>query len=182
MVCPSGAARATYSAAMAPLAPALFSTITVRPSSADIFCATTRAMPSLPPPAAVGTTSVMGRSGKAACAPAGKASAPASRARQSARRRAGRCRVDGVGGCGGGGVCCLLHVLIGGGAAGGRPGRGGGGGVGGLGGWGVGGICCLLHVLIGGATAGHRRAMARGIQAPLRFARRTACPRKSCGR
>src|SRR6218665_31901 len=172
MVCPSGAARATYSAAMAPLAPALFSTITVRPSSADIFCATTRAMPSLPPPAAVGTTSVMGRSGKAACAPAGKARAPGGggrgNARAGGRRRRGGGRGGGGGGGGGGGARRQAGRARG--RAGPGKARAGAPGVAGSMGWGwgwVGAFAVSFHVLIGGATAGHRRGVGPGVAGPL---------------
>jgi hypothetical protein len=45
-----------------PAAPALFSTITVWPSSAVIFSATLRPMMSVGPAAANGTTSLIGRS------------------------------------------------------------------------------------------------------------------------
>jgi len=62
-VWPSGAARATYSLAIAPLAPARLSMITVWPSSGPSFCAMVRAIASLPPPAAVGTTMVIVLSG-----------------------------------------------------------------------------------------------------------------------
>src|SRR6478752_5930743 len=51
---------------MAPLAPALLSTMTGCLRMADIACPMTRAMASLAPPAAVGTTRVMDFSGKAA--------------------------------------------------------------------------------------------------------------------
>jgi len=50
------------------LAPALFSTITLWPSSVPSFCAMVRAIRSLPPPAAVGTTMVMVLVGKAMAA------------------------------------------------------------------------------------------------------------------
>src|SRR4051794_3960406 len=53
---------------MEPLAPALFSTITGCLRMADMACPTTRAIASLAPPAAVGTTMAMGFSGKAAAA------------------------------------------------------------------------------------------------------------------
>ena len=65
---PSGVARATYSLAIEPLAPARLSTITVCPSSGPSFCAMVRAIASLPPPAAVGTTMVMVLAGKATAA------------------------------------------------------------------------------------------------------------------
>jgi hypothetical protein len=51
-VWPSGTARATNSLAIAPLAPARLSTITVWPSSGPSFWAMVRAIASLPPPAA----------------------------------------------------------------------------------------------------------------------------------
>src|SRR4029077_5924878 len=51
MVWPSGLARATYSVAMLPMAPGLFSTITVRLSSGRIFSANYRTSTSAPLPA-----------------------------------------------------------------------------------------------------------------------------------
>src|SRR5690606_476749 len=62
------AARATNSEPMAPCAPALLTTTKVCPSCSPIFCAIKRANKSLPPPGAVGTTIVTGRSGHAAWA------------------------------------------------------------------------------------------------------------------
>jgi hypothetical protein len=58
---------------MVPLAPGLLSTITLVPSFAPTRTASTRASASAEPPGAYGTTSVMGRSGKAACADAAAA-------------------------------------------------------------------------------------------------------------
>jgi hypothetical protein len=53
----------TYSLAIEPLAPARLSMMIVWPSSGPSFCAIVRAIASLPPPAAVGTTRVMTLSG-----------------------------------------------------------------------------------------------------------------------
>src|SRR6478735_3944620 len=65
-VYPSGAARMTNSLAIAPLAPALLSTMTGCLRIADRPWPMTRAIASLAPPGAVGTTMVMDFSGKAA--------------------------------------------------------------------------------------------------------------------
>jgi hypothetical protein len=59
-VWPSGVARDTNSLAIEPLAPARLSMMTVWPSSGPSFWAMVRAIASLPPPAAVGTTMVIG--------------------------------------------------------------------------------------------------------------------------
>ena len=68
-VFPSGAAWATRAAPIAPLAPATFSTTTGWPSAAVSRSLTMRAMVSVFPPAAYGTTAVMGRVGQSlACA------------------------------------------------------------------------------------------------------------------
>jgi hypothetical protein len=64
MVCPSASARATRAAPVVPAAPATFSTTTCWPSVADIRSATSLATISVGPPAAKGTTIVMGREGK----------------------------------------------------------------------------------------------------------------------
>ncbi|MGX1044306.1 hypothetical protein AB7M41_004012 [Bradyrhizobium diazoefficiens] len=74
IVVPSGVARATRAPAMLPEAPATFSTTTVVCSSAAIRSDRMRASVSVGPPAANGTTSVMGRDGKG-WAPAGAAAA-----------------------------------------------------------------------------------------------------------
>src|SRR4051812_47139515 len=55
---------------MLPPAPARFSTTTCWPSVRLILSATVRAIASLPPPAAYGTTSVIGRDGKSSAAAA----------------------------------------------------------------------------------------------------------------
>src|SRR6266436_1366145 len=59
-VVPSGCALATYSVATIAPPPGLFSTITGWPRSSDSFCPKTRAMMSLPPPAAKPTMMWMG--------------------------------------------------------------------------------------------------------------------------
>ena len=63
MVVPSGVARATRAPAMLPEAPATFSTTIVACSPAAIRSDRIRASVSVGPPAANGTTSVMGREG-----------------------------------------------------------------------------------------------------------------------
>ena len=72
-VWPLGAARATLAAAMVPPAPTVFSTSTVWPSVLPMGMAIRRATASVGPPAANGTTSEIGRSGKVpwlnACVP-----------------------------------------------------------------------------------------------------------------
>src|SRR5436190_19402683 len=65
-VFPSGEAWATRAAPIAPLAPATFSTTTGWPSAAVSRSPTTRAIVSVFPPAAYGTTAVMGRVGQVA--------------------------------------------------------------------------------------------------------------------
>ena len=60
MLWPSGAALPTIAAPMAWLAPPRFSTITCWPHAVMKRCATSRAMVSLTPPGAAGTTMVMG--------------------------------------------------------------------------------------------------------------------------
>ena len=62
-VWPSGSARATVLAAMAPPPPPRLSTTTGWPSFSDRYLASSRAMLSVPPPAENGTTSVIGRFG-----------------------------------------------------------------------------------------------------------------------
>jgi len=59
-VCPSGAALATWSAPMLPLAPGLFSTITGWPRRSESFGPTVRAMMSMPVPGVKGTTTLIG--------------------------------------------------------------------------------------------------------------------------
>jgi len=59
-VWPSGAARATVAAATVAPAPRLFSTTTAWPSALPIGTASARATTSVGPPAANGTTSVIG--------------------------------------------------------------------------------------------------------------------------
>jgi hypothetical protein len=63
MVVPSAAARATRAPAMLPDAPATFSTTMVACNSAAIRSDRIRASVSVGPPAANGTTRVMGREG-----------------------------------------------------------------------------------------------------------------------
>ena len=60
MLWPSGAALPTIAAPMAWLAPPRFSTITCWPQAVIRRCAIRRAMVSLTPPGAAGTTMVMG--------------------------------------------------------------------------------------------------------------------------
>src|SRR6476659_879980 len=80
-VFPSGAAWATRVAPIAPLAPATFSTMTGWPSTAVSRSLAIRAMVSVFPPAAYGTTAVIGRAGQspARAAQAMSASAPTTR-------------------------------------------------------------------------------------------------------
>jgi len=61
---PSGAERATCTAAIAPLAPGLFSTITLWPSAVPSRCPMMRPIRSLPLPGPNGTTKVIGLFGK----------------------------------------------------------------------------------------------------------------------
>ena len=65
---PSLACLATYSAAIMPAAPALFSTITWVFHMAESFCAITRASASVPPPGEKPTTMRMGPLGRVDCA------------------------------------------------------------------------------------------------------------------
>jgi hypothetical protein len=65
-VWPSGAALATRSVAMLPLAPARFSTTTGWPMFSDSFAATRRAAMSGAPPGGMGTRMVIGRWASAA--------------------------------------------------------------------------------------------------------------------
>jgi hypothetical protein len=78
-VCPSGAARATFDAAVWPLAPAMFSMTTVQPCAALSFWPSTRASVSVALPAVNGTTNLIARDGKScAAADAGTRVDPAS--------------------------------------------------------------------------------------------------------
>ena len=81
-------ARATYSLAIEPLAPARLSMMMVWPSKGPSFCAMVRAIASLPPPAAVGTTMVTVLVGKAS---AGTAARPVVVTAAAARMGASRC-------------------------------------------------------------------------------------------
>ena len=60
---PSGAARAIRSVPMVPPAPDAFSTMTLWPSVRLMCSARMRVTVSVPPPAANGTTTVIGRAG-----------------------------------------------------------------------------------------------------------------------
>jgi len=68
-VWPSAGARATATAAIVPFAPARFSTRTVAPIASASSGATMRPTPSVPEPAAKGTTSVTGRPGRQGTCP-----------------------------------------------------------------------------------------------------------------
>src|SRR5512144_2148605 len=91
---------------MVPPAPALFSTITGCPSSAEIPCATARATPSVPPPGGNGTINLIGWVGHD-CAPAVPAAQASARARAETTRRRW--------------LMALLLVPCDGGAQGGAP-------------------------------------------------------------
>src|SRR3954462_5320805 len=86
-VWPSGAALATYCAAMLELAPGRFSTTTGWPMFCETFAATRRVTPSAPPPGGKPTTQLIGLDGKLACAraPSGARLAAAAAARKSRR-------------------------------------------------------------------------------------------------
>src|SRR5215831_16679897 len=89
IVWPSGAARATRPTPMLPLAPATFSMMMLWPSDVLILSAKMRPSTSSAPPAGNGTTTVIGRVGKA-CAlatrvTAGSAAVPAAKCKN--RRR-----------------------------------------------------------------------------------------------
>src|SRR3954452_8275308 len=89
-VLPSGAAWATRVAPIAPLAPATFSTMTGWPNTAVRGSLAVRAMVSVFPPAAYGTTAVIGRVGQspACAAQTMSASAPTTRHATCAARHA----------------------------------------------------------------------------------------------
>src|SRR6185369_411260 len=69
-VWPSGLARATYAAPIAPVAPGRLSTITGVRRLSDMIGATAREIESATPPAWNGQTRVIGRVGNLSCAPA----------------------------------------------------------------------------------------------------------------
>ncbi len=89
-VCPSGRAAATACEATMLPALGLFSTTTGWPSVLPIDSATARAVRSAMPPGAKGTSNVIGRSGKRACADSGRTAPTAARATSTARRDEGR--------------------------------------------------------------------------------------------
>src|SRR5262249_5334042 len=72
IVYPSGVARATRPTPMVPAAPAVFSMRTLCPSAGPMPCATMRATVSVGPPAANGTTIMIGRDGELCAAAAPK--------------------------------------------------------------------------------------------------------------
>jgi hypothetical protein len=72
---------------MAPFAPPRFSTNTCWPRRSDSFCAATLAMKSVPPPAANGTTILIGFDGQACAMASAGAKQTASAAVRSLRRR-----------------------------------------------------------------------------------------------
>src|SRR5437763_3138697 len=88
MVYPSGGALATVSAPRLVAAPGLFSTTIGWPMRSDIFCPTSRAKKSVPPPAGYGTIRWIGLVGKV-CAGAlcGEMNAPIATAAAAAARK-----------------------------------------------------------------------------------------------
>src|SRR5690606_1991931 len=89
IVWPSGAERATVSAATTPPAPGRFSIVTDCPSDLDSSFATMRAVRSPTPPGPKGTTMRSGFAGYAPCASAAETGArsPAATVPQTSRRR-----------------------------------------------------------------------------------------------